>query len=104
MAAGLYREIDVTRLGEAPCYDVEGARHGALRNDTVRDTARNTLPATWRAAHCLRHGALERVWALQHGWARPATRPGQACDKVQCARSVHAGWAKGGCTVHSTQF
>ena len=37
-----------------------------------------------------RYGALARAWALRHGQARPATRPGKAYDTTQHERSVRA--------------
>ena len=74
LTAGLYREIGTTRPGEAPRYGAEGARHGTLRDDTVRDTAHNTWPATRRAS--------TRVDAATRQGA-PVTRPGQAYDTAR---------------------
>ena len=71
MAVGLYRETSATWQGEVPQYGVEGARHGALRDNTVREMEHSTRPATRRVS--ARVGATTLQGA-------PATRPGQACD------------------------
>ena len=67
MAVGLYCETGATWQGEVPQYGAEGARHGALRHNTVRDMARSIRLAARRVGAATLQGA-------------PATRPGQACD------------------------
>ena len=82
------------RRSNAPQNGAEGSRHGALRDDTMRDIACNTARQRTRWRSDMVGGSYDMAClGLRHGQARPTTR-----------HSAHAGWAKGGCTVHSTRF
>ena len=66
------------------------------RRDTA--TGSTTIRRRGYATQCLarrygaRHGAPACAWAQRHSRAKPATRPGQACDMAQCAHRLGQGW------------
>ena len=111
--------------GRPLCHDTAQPRlrYGALRHGAgalrhawqARDTARgargrglesrykNCIVTRGEVSSVVTRSASARVGATTRQGVLE-TRPGQAYDTAQCARSVHAAWAMGGCIVHSTQF
>ena len=83
---GAMRARQRTRVAIQNCIVTEGkgSRAATLRASAPVRAA--TRPRYCRVLHCV------------------ATRSGSATTQRQCARSVRAGWAKGGCNMHSTQF